>query len=152
MHLIVNTKWHMIVWRPARSRWPTIVTVHPALESWSAGEPFGCPVSDSPPLIHPSVLASITQEGIQRRNTFIHMILNIVTKATSGSHEVSFDTSPDCSSSYTSCECVTLYSLWSCSFFFAFPPHFFSSICLMSWPSTPFGNLGSHLNHLAPLR
>ncbi len=78
MHLIVNTKWHMTVWRPARSRWPTIVTVHPALESWSAGEPFGCPVSDSP-LIHPSFLASITQsqEGIQRRNTFIHVILNI---------------------------------------------------------------------------
>ncbi len=45
----------------------------------------------------------------------------IVTKATSGSHEVSFDTSPDCSSSYTSCECVTLYSLWSCSFFLHFP-------------------------------
>lgn len=76
----------------------------------------------------------------------------IVTKATSGSHEVSFNTSPDCSSSYTSCEYITFYSLWSCSFI-EFPPSLLLfHVHVMSWPSVPFGNLGSHLNRLAPLR
>lgn len=163
MHSTVNTKWHMTVWHPARSRWPTIVTGHPALESWSAREPLGCPICDSPPLIPPSFLAFIAQEGIldaqvpsKEATLSLIAILNIhrnqsylwlpwgLLRKTFLSVTVLLHTLPVNMPPYNVCNHVH---------YLIFPLHFCSSVCLMSWPSTPpFGSLGSYSNRLAPLR
>lgn len=101
MHLTANTKWRTTGWLPARSRWPTIVTDHLALESWSAEEPSGCLSCDFTfinLLIPLSFLAFMAQshqdilevQGPAKEGTlsFMWSWTFIETKATSGSHEV----------------------------------------------------------------